>query len=136
MRLVDRVVRGILRSRAHPLLSRSTCVVRYRGRRSGAEFSTPTQYAPHGDGLVILVGRPQTKQWWRNFQDDREIDVLVAGRWRQMTGRAVIGLDQPDEIGPLLAAYLRRFPRVERHLPGGSRAAKAAGSVVVWCRPR
>jgi hypothetical protein len=136
MRLVNRVVRGLLGSPAHRLLSGSTCVVRYRGRRSGTEFSTPTQYARQGDGLVILVGRAEAKQWWRNFQEDRTVDVLVAGRWLPMTGRAVLGAAQPDEIAPLLEAYLRRFPRVERHLPGESRQAKAAAAVVVWCRPR
>jgi len=36
----------------------------------------------------------------------------------------------------LLAAYLDRFPKVERRLAGEGREAKVAQSVVVWCRPK
>ena len=136
MSLGNKVVRAILGSPAHRLLSGSTAVVRYRGRRSAVEFSTPTQYARRGDDLVILVGRPDTKQWWRNFREDRELEVLVDGRWLLMTGRAIIGAEQPDVLTPLLAAYADRFPKAERHLPGEGREAKVAGAVVVWCRPR
>jgi hypothetical protein len=132
----NRVVRAVLESPAHRLLSGSTDVVRYRGRRSGAEYSTPTQYAPYGDDLIILVGRPDTKRWWRNFRLDRELDVLVQGRWLAMTGRAIIGAEEPEVIAPLLDAYLDRFPRVARQLGAGSREAQAKQAVMVWCRRR
>ena len=86
--------------------------------------------------MVILVGRPASKQWWRNFRADRDLEVLVEGRWLAMLGRVVIGADQPEVMERLLGAYLDRFPKAERHLPGEGREAKIAGAVVVWCRPR
>ena len=129
-------VRAVLGSPAHRLMSGSTDVVRYRGRRTGAEFSTPTQYARHGDDLIILVGKPETKRWWRNFREDRDLDVLVQGRWLAMTGRAVIGADEPDVVAPLLDTYLERFPKVARTLGGRTREAQVQQAVVVWCQPR
>jgi len=129
-------VRAVLESPAHRLLSGSTDVVRYRGRRSGTEFSTPTQYARYGDDLVILVGKPETKRWWRNFRVDRNLDVLVQGQWLAMTGRAVVGADEPEVISPLLDTYLERFPKVAKHLGGGTREDQVNRAVVVWCRPR
>jgi hypothetical protein len=132
----NRVVRAVLESPAHRLLSNSTDVIRYRGRRSGAEISTPTQYARHGDELVILVGKPETKSWWKNFREDRALDVLVQGRWLAMTGRAVIGAEEPEVIAPLLDSYLQRFPKLANQLGAGSREAQANRAVVVWCRPR
>jgi len=136
MSFANRVVCKLLESPAHRLMSRSTDVIRYKGRRSGRTFATPTQYAAYGDGLVIFVGRPDTKTWWRNFSNDGDIDVLVAGHWRAMTARAVIGADEPDTIGPLLDAYLRRFPRAARQLDTTAEASGGGNAVVVWCRPR
>ena len=128
-------VGAVLRSPLHRLLSGSTDLVRYTGRRSGGTFTTPTQYARRGDDLVILVARPAAKSWWRNFTTDRPIEVLVQGTWHPMTARAVVGEHEPDAIAPLLAAYLARFPKAARALPSGDLEARARAAVVVWCRP-
>jgi hypothetical protein len=136
MTFSNRVVCRLLESPVHRLMSRSTDVIRYRGRRSGEMFTTPTQFAAYQDGLVILVGRPDTKSWWRNFRADRDIDVLIDGEWRAMTGRAVDGATEPDTIGPLLDAYLKRFPKAARRLDARTGVAGHVGAVVVWCRPR
>ena len=136
MTFANSVVCKLLESRAHRLMSGSTDVVRYRGRRSGEVFTTPTQYATYGDDLVIFVGRPDTKTWWRNFCGDRDIDVLIRGEWRAMTGRAVVGANEPETIGPLLDAYLQRFPKATRMLDDATGTAGSNKSVVVWCRSR
>lgn len=132
----NRVVMMLLRSPLHGVLSGSTDVVRYTGRRSGRVIATPTQYVAEGDGLVILVGRPESKRWWRNFREERPVEVLVRGRWRPMQARAVVGADEPDEAARLLALYLARFPRAAKALAGGTPSAQAAAAVLVRCRPR
>lgn len=143
MTFANRVVGAVLSSPAHRLLSGSTDLVRYCGRRSGATIVTPTQYARSGDDVVILVGRARTKTWWRNFRQDRDVDVLVQGHWLPMTARVVTGTDDPATLQPLLDAYLARFPKAARLLPpeagdgDGSAAPDARDAVVVvWCRPR
>jgi hypothetical protein len=130
------VVSGLLRSPLHRVLSGSTGVIRYVGRRSGRQFMTPTQYLESGKDVIILVGRPDSKTWWRNFRNDQDIDVLVRGTWLPMTGRAVVGTEEPAAIAPLLNSYLRRFPKATQTL--GDRRTNHAfeGAVVVWCRPR
>lgn len=76
-------VSALLRSPLHGLLSGSTCVVCCTGRRSHRQFTTPTQHARDDDEVVILVSRAETETWWRNVQDDREIDLLLDdGGWR------------------------------------------------------
>jgi F420H(2)-dependent quinone reductase len=136
MSFANRVVCRLLESPAHRLMSGSTDVIRYRGRRSGRTVTTPTQYATYGDGLVIFVGRPDSKRWWRNFRQDRDIDVLVAGDWRAMVGRAVVGSEDPETVAPLLEAYLQRFPKVARRLATTTNSSRQVQAVVVWCRPR
>lgn len=120
-------VSRLLRSPFHGLLSGSTDLIRYKGRRFGREITTPTQYANCGDDVLILVGRPETKTWWCNFRSERDLDVLVRGQWSPMTALAVVGADGADAILPLLDAYLTRFPRAQRTLGDGTpRRARTA----------
>jgi len=125
------VVVALLRSPLHRVMSRSVDVIRYRGRRSGREFMTPTQYVRDGDDVVILVGRPDSKTWWRNFRGGHDLDVLLDRRWVPMRGQVIVGAESPETIAPLLDAYLERFPSARRSLTGGARSA-----VVVLCSPR
>ena len=136
MALGNRIVARVLRSRLHPVLSRSVMLIRYRGRRRGKVVETPVQYAAHDGGIVVLVGRPEDKSWWRSFRQAHDLEVLVQGTWRTMTGRALAGTDAPDEVAPLLEAYGRRFPKALGSLPGSTPAERAEQAVVVWCRPR
>jgi F420H(2)-dependent quinone reductase len=134
MSLGNQIVSLLLRSPLHRLLSGSMDVVRYTGRRSGRQFSTPTQYVQRGDDIIVLVGRPETKTWWRTFRTEHDIDVLVRGRWLPMKGRAVVGADEPDTVAPLLNAYLERFPKAIRALDGDDADDRARRAVVIWCR--
>lgn len=136
MGVANAMVAWLLQSPLHGLLSGSTALVRYTGRRSGREIATPVQYAADGDGLVILVGRPQTKRWWRNFDDERALEVLVRRAWVPMIGRALAGVDDPDAVAPLLATYLTRFPKAERALDGEGPDERVRSAVLVRCRPR
>ena len=136
MGFANTVVAGILRSPAHRLLSGSTVLLAYEGRRSGRRIVLPTQYARSGDDLVILVGRPETKRWWRNFKAPHDVDVLVAGEWRSMTGEAFSGADLSHVADPLLDAYLARFPKATRALGPGTDVERRASAVLVRCRPR
>lgn len=136
MGLANSMVGAILRSPAHRLLSGSTDLLAYEGRRSGRRIVLPTQYARSGDDLVVLVGRPETKRWWHNFEEPRDLDVLLAGEWHPMTGQVVRGADDPDRARPLLAAYLDRFPKVVKVLGDGTDDDRLARVVLVRCRPR
>ncbi|MGZ4705709.1 MAG: nitroreductase/quinone reductase family protein [Acidimicrobiales bacterium] len=129
-------VAAVLRSPLHRLLSGSTDLIRYEGRRSGREITTPTQYAQLGDDLVILVGHPERKTWWHNFETEHDIDVLVRRQWRTMAARAMSGADEPDAVTPLLDAYLDRFPNAAASLGDGTREDQVRRAVIVHCQPR
>ena len=59
--VVNPVVRTLLRSPAHRLLSGSLLLLDDTGRRSGRRYVLPVAYA--GDDLVVVVGQPATKSW-------------------------------------------------------------------------
>ena len=88
------VVRALLRSPLHGLLSGSVLLVTYRGRRSGRGFTLPVQYGRDEDAFVVTVGTPGAKQWWRNFTGPRPAELLVRRR-----PVAVIGEVETDRDG-------------------------------------
>jgi hypothetical protein len=135
MAFSNSLVEKILTSPAHRILSGSTILIRYQGRRTGTEYTTPVQYADAHVGLVVLVGKPETKTWWRNFTDMGQLKVLRAGTWIPMTAHALRGVDDPDAVEPLLRSYAIRFPKVVKSLDGDNLDERVRSAVVVWLRP-
>ena len=108
LRLGNPFVRGILRSRAHGLLSGSLAVLEYEGRLSRRTFSIPVRYAETADGrLVTLAADPGRKLWWRSFSEPRPAAVLLRGLRREVVGTLARGALR-DEAR---AAYTGRYPR-------------------------
>jgi hypothetical protein len=136
MSFANHTVGAVLLSPFHRLLSGSTDLIRYVGARSGRTFTTPTQYASDGADLLILVGKPKTKTWWKSFRSARDLDVRLKGRWVPMVAEAIVGSEQPEAITAPLASYLERFPRASASLGAGSRREQADSAVIVRCRPR
>lgn len=68
VRIVNRVFVALLDA---PLIGglvrRGLIVIRYQGRKSGTTFELPVGYRRSGDTIVIGVGMPDKKRWWRNF---------------------------------------------------------------------
>ena len=119
----NRVVIAVLQSPLHRVLSGSTGLVRYTAS-SGRTVVTPTQYTTVDDGVVILVGHPEAKTWWRHFRTEQPIEILRNRQWTAMTAQTLTGADQPEEVAPLLDSYLARFPRAARALDGATRYDK------------
>jgi hypothetical protein len=65
--MVNPLVRALLRSPLHPLLSRRLVLLRVTGRRSDRTFELPVGYVRNDTGILVTVGAPDRKQWWRNF---------------------------------------------------------------------
>jgi len=141
-RLVNPVVRGILRSPLHRLLSRSLLLVTYQGRRTGRSFTTPVMYAADGDGGVVIVpGWAERKRWWRNLRGAAPVRLLVRGQ--TVDGWGVVVTDHAERVAAL-RAYLARYPRAARQhgvhradgdWDAGDLEAAADQTVVITVRP-
>lgn len=129
------VVEAILKSPLHRLLSGKLLLIRYQGSRSGTEYTLPVQYADTHNGLVVVVGDPDTKTWWRNFTTMGQVQALVAGTWTPMTAHALRGSEDPDAVTPLLRSYATRFPNVVKSLDGDTLEERVEHAVVAWLRP-
>ena len=86
--VVNRATRSMLRLPiVGGLIRKSTCIIHYRGRSSGQEFSTPVWFRRTDTGIRIRVGTPDKKQWWKNFRTTpHPIEVEIDGTRRHGTG--------------------------------------------------
>jgi deazaflavin-dependent oxidoreductase (nitroreductase family) len=99
------VVRGLLRSPLHQLLSGSVLLLTYTGRRTGKTFTIPILYAEDGPRLIVYAGHSEKKEWWRNLRTEAEVRVRVRGA--DLTGMARV----VREDTTARTRYVVRFPR-------------------------
>jgi hypothetical protein len=112
-RLVNPVVRWLLRSPLHPLLSRSLVILSYQGRKTGRWRSLPCMYARDGQDLYVVPGQPERKVWWRNLCQPTPVRLRLQGR--DLEGTATASSD-PETVAAGLRRYLARYPKTAKPL--------------------
>ena len=131
-RLANRVVAPLVRLGLAP----GVALLTVRGRRSGRPFTTPVQPITVG-GRRYVVAPYGVVGWVRNARAAGEV-TLRRGRRRERL--AAVEVD-PDEAGPVLAAYVRRTRIVRPYFdarpgdPPGAFAAEAARHPVFRLEP-
>jgi len=119
----------LLRSPLHHLLSTKLQLIRYTGRHSGIERATPTQYVElDQERVAILVGEPERKHWWRNFEDGWPLDLLIRGTWRRTEARTCWHRDDPATVDDVVRHFAGKYG--ERHTP-----KPGAETLIVLCDP-
>ena len=117
LRLGNPLVRGILRSRCHRLLSGALVVLEYEGRATGRRFAIPLRYAATKDArLVALAVDPDSKRWWRAFAEPRRAVVLDRGQRHEVVGTLAEGSLREEAR----AAYAARYPRAAPLIEGAA----------------
>jgi hypothetical protein len=115
-RLVNPVVRLLLRSPLHPVLSRSLMILSYQGRKTDRWRSLPCIYARDGQDLqdlYVVPGQPDRKVWWRNLRQPTRVRLRLRGR--DLEGTATASSD-PEAVAAGLRHYLARYPKAARPL--------------------
>jgi hypothetical protein len=80
------------------LVRRGLVEIRYVGRRSGRTFEIPVGYRRSGDTVVVAVGMPDKKNWWRNFLGDGAPITFVGLDGRDRTAHAVAARDERGRV--------------------------------------
>ena len=106
-RLINPVVRLLLRSPLHRLLSGSLAILSYQGRKTGHWHSLPCMYARDGQDLYIIPGHPDRKVWWRNLRQPTPVRLRLQGH--DLDGTATASSD-PEAVAAGLRRYLARYP--------------------------
>ena len=77
------VIKPLLQSKWHWLLSSQLMLVRFTGRKSGREFTTPMFYTTFNDTKIIVLAETQGRVWWKNYLDTAPMSILVRGKWQE-----------------------------------------------------
>jgi deazaflavin-dependent oxidoreductase (nitroreductase family) len=108
-------VRLLLRSPFHGVMSGSTLLLTYMGRKSGKRYTIPVSYLRAGDIVTVLSFR--SRVWWKQLQADRS--VMVEIQRRRFAGVATVITDDQDAIVASLRAHLAAHPSLAKgyHIP-------------------
>lgn len=109
------IVTAVLRSPLHGVMSGSTLLLTYTGRKSGRAFTFPISYGRRGETLWLITHR--RKSWWKNVQGGAPVIVRLAGHDRR--GRAEILTANSTELREAIQLVYRGLPpaRAEALLP-------------------
>ena len=77
-RFINPIVRLILKSPIHFLISHQILLFRVIGRRSKKIFEIPASYAHINDSLVCVTLRENL--WWKNFKDIETQEIYFKGK--------------------------------------------------------
>ncbi len=117
--LYNPMVKLILRSPLHPLMSGGTLLFTFIGRKSGKQYTTPISYAREGDTITLITNRRHG--WWRNLQNETLVTAHVKGR--DLPGQACI-------VAANEAALVAAMEKVYRGIPK-EKATQLAPEVVL-----
>jgi F420H(2)-dependent quinone reductase len=107
-RTANPLVRAVLGSPLHPLLSSSLALITVTGHKTGDGYTFPVGYRQAGDRVSINVGWPERKRWWRNLHDGDRVEMRIRGRLRageaQVHGDEQMGVTVEVRLAPDLAS--------------------------------
>lgn len=111
--LYNPFVTAILHSPLHGLMSGSTMLITYTGRKSARTYTTPVNYIR--DGGTLLSMSPRGHSWWRNLRGQGGAPVVVRLRGADFegVGHAFEGGAAVEEGG--LLTMLQKVPAYQRY---------------------
>jgi deazaflavin-dependent oxidoreductase (nitroreductase family) len=105
--IINPVMRFLLRSPLHFLLSNSLMLITFTGRKSGRKFTTPVRYIQTDDRVRCFTAAEN--QWWRNLRSGGRVSLLIKRQSGEYQAQAIF--DNPAEIKEQLMSYLALFPQ-------------------------
>lgn len=110
MKLVNRVVKAILASPFHKLLSGSTLVIQVTGKHSGKKISTPVNYIQEGN--YLWIGSQRERTWWKNTRGGANGKVLLKGQWQECHFEAI---EKPEEVKAAFEHFFQLNPKTANY---------------------
>jgi deazaflavin-dependent oxidoreductase (nitroreductase family) len=107
-KIANPFVRFILRSPFYKMMSATTLLISYRGRKSGKTYTLPVNYVQVGKTIYIIPGMPEKKTWWRNLRDGGAVTLRLNGK--SVNGWALVLQGDVETATEALQHYVKRFP--------------------------
>lgn len=105
MRFFNPVMRALLRSPFHRVLSGQILLLSYTGRKSGRQYTLPVGYVRDGDALLVVSQHSELKRWWRNLRGGAPVAVLLRGE--RLSARADV-IEDPAAVAAEVERLIAR----------------------------
>jgi hypothetical protein len=106
-RVINPIMRMLLRSPLHFFWSKSLMLITFTGRKSNKKFTTPVRYIHAGSSIRCFTA--EENQWWRNLRDGADVILRIEGKDAHYHAIAIF--DDPARIRQGLEDYLKVFPQ-------------------------
>ncbi|HEX2620601.1 MAG TPA: nitroreductase/quinone reductase family protein [Phototrophicaceae bacterium] len=107
--VANAVMRFILRSPLHSMVSKNITMITFTGRKSGKIYNVPISYIRDGD--LVHIFTDLNGKWWKNLQSGAAVTLLLQGQ--TLSGKADAVTDQAA-VAVVLKDFLERVPRDAR----------------------
>jgi len=113
-KIMNPVMKGLLRSPLHRLLDGTLVLLTYTGRKTGRQYTIPIGYFVWGEGELLSFS---SARWWTNLRGSAPLTLLLKGR-RVHAVPTVI--EEHEAVIDTLEEFIKRLgPRATRRLPIG-----------------
>lgn len=83
--MMNGMMKTLLRSPLHGMLSAGLMLITFTGRKSGKQFTTPVTYMRDGDTITCFTRSP----WWKNLQGGAPVTLRLQGRDRKGAAQVI-----------------------------------------------
>jgi hypothetical protein len=106
-RVINPMMRMLLRSPLHFFLSKSLMLITFTGRASNKQFTTPVRYLRTANSIRCFTSAEN--QWWRNLRGGADVILRIQGKDAQYHAIAIFA--DPARVRQGLEDYLKVFPQ-------------------------
>lgn len=96
---LNAVMKFLLRSPLHNLVSKYIMLITFTGRKSGKQYTTPVSYLREGDEVLLFTH----SKWWKNLEGGASVTLRIQGRDYAGTGEPFA---DPETVAAGLAKML------------------------------
>ncbi len=98
---VNAMMKFILRSPLHGMVSKTITVITFTGRKSGKPYSTPVSYSQNGSTVTIFTHG----EWWKNLSGGAPVSLRIRGK--DYTGQADVTVADKVAMAAGLTEHLK-----------------------------
>ena len=98
---VNTMMKFILRSPLHGMVSKTITVITFTGRKSGKTYSTPVSYSQNGSQVTIFTHG----DWYKNLVGGAPVTLRIRGK--DYTGQADVTADDKPAMAAALSEHLK-----------------------------
>ena len=100
--LFNPLVKWLLVSPAHGLLSKKMMLISVKGRKTGKTYTTPVEYGQKKDGCIEVVTSID-HEWWKNLRGGGEVKMCIKGK--EIAGVAHVSQERAAIADALRTVY-------------------------------